>query len=216
MWPPADQMLGLQSLQNHTEEDSPPFGEEHRFLNKATIFYWTNSAKPYRGSLLLGGILHTWFSATGQKPDFLLDNFFATPIFIDPNIADTMPGIVRAHKKVYAQLQGTPERLRNGHPGLRFKSDRRHLKLQPLCGALIAIFDEYENFVVERRGDGVRYCEDLAEKQSVLLVRTGCEDSLSAPISFDSLKPYALPLSRKEDLGGLDVIRVPLLVGVRF
>ncbi|KAK0103742.1 hypothetical protein ONS95_005748 [Cadophora gregata] len=213
MWRPADQMLGLT---HHAERESRPFGEEYRFLNKATVFYWAASAKQFRGTIILGGIWHTWFAATGQEPDFLLDPFFATPIFIDPKTAETVPEIVQAHQNIYAGLHGMQERLRTGHPGHRFKSDPRHFRVLPLCGALIAVFDEYKWVVVEKRDDGFRHCEELVEKQSILLVRTGREEELSAPISFESLKPYVLPLSRNEDMGSLDVVRVPLLVGVRF
>ncbi|KAG4443494.1 hypothetical protein IFR05_001064 [Cadophora sp. M221] len=179
-------------LKDNAEKESSPFGEEHRFLNKATVFYWAESAQASRGCVLLGGIWHTLFSATGQKPDFLLDPFFATPVFIDKNITKTIPEILRAHKNVYDQLQGAQERLRTGNPGLRFKSDPRYFRVHPLCEALITVFDEYKRVAVEKRKDGL----------------------LSAPISFDSLKLYALPLSRNEDMESLDAIRIPLLVGV--
>ena len=209
-----DRMLGLN---DHSEKERTSFREEYRFLNKATVFYWTESAQALRGTILLGGIWHTWFSATGQKPDFLLDHFFATPVFVNKSIAGTIPQIVRAHKAVYSQLQaGAQNRLRDGHPGLKFKSDPRHFKIEPLLGALIAVFDEYKKITVDRREDGTRHCEDLAERQSILLVRTGCEDGLSAPISFDSVKPYTPPLSRNGDTENIDVVRLPLLVGVRF
>lgn len=44
----------------------------------------------------------------------------------------------------------------------------------------------------------------------------GYENGLSTPISFESLKDKALPLVRSEDMGTIDVIRIPLQVGVHF
>lgn len=94
--------------------------------------------------------------------------------------------------------------------------DRRYFKLNPLCEALVAIFDEHKPVVAEKHTDGHRHYDDVAKHQSVLLVRTGHEDRLSAPISFDSLRNEALPLARNENTETLDIIRVPLLVGVYF
>jgi len=48
------------------------------------------------------------------------------------------------------------------------------------------------------------------------LAQTGHENGLSTPISFESLKDKALPLARSEDMGTINVIRIPLQVGVHF
>lgn len=92
----------------------------------------------------------------------------------------------------------------------------RYTRLNPLCEALIAVFDEYKIVATEKHADGLRHYDDVAREQSILLVRTGQEVGLSAPISFESLKDDALPLGRNEDIGAIDVIRVPMQVGVRF
>ncbi len=57
---------------------------------------------------------------------------------------------------------------------------------------------------------------NVAQNQSIILARTGHENGLSAPISFESLKDKALPLARSEDMGTIDVIRIHLQVGVHF
>jgi len=78
------------------------------------------------------------------------------------------------------------------------------------------VFDEYKPVAAEKHADDLRHYDDVAQNQSILLVRTGHENRLSAPINFAPLKDGALPLARSEDMGSIDVIRVPLPVGVRF
>lgn len=71
--------------------------------------------------------------------------------------------------------------------------------------------------MAQRHPNGIKHYEDVAKKkQSVLLIRTGNESNLSAPISFDALKDQVLPLERSEDIQASDLIRVPLKIGVRF
>lgn len=78
------------------------------------------------------------------------------------------------------------------------------------------VFDEFQSVATKRNGDGNYHYEDVARKQSVVLVRTGNENGLSAPISFESLKDKALPLPRSENMGSIEVTHVPLQIGVRF
>ena len=67
-----------------------------------------------------------------------------------------------------------------------------------------------------KQADGFRRYDNVAQHQRILLVRTGKEDRVSAPISFDSLKGKALPLARNEDMGIIDILRIPLQVGTCF
>ncbi len=170
------------------------------------------------GLVILGSIWNAWFDALGREPHIQLDEFFAVPGSVGENDAKTISEILRAPKYICAQVRGTLEEKRAGAEIALSKTwqDPRYFKLHPLCEALIAVFDEY-NFVAARKhADGFRHYDDVAQNQSILLVRTGHEDKLSAPISFDSLKHKALPLTRSEDMGIIDIIRVPLQVGVRF
>jgi hypothetical protein len=43
-----------------------------------------------------------------------------------------------------------------------------------------------------KHGDGLWHCKDVAKEQSILLVRTGHEDGLSALIGFDFWKQEGL------------------------
>jgi hypothetical protein len=78
------------------------------------------------------------------------------------------------------------------------------------------VFDEYKHVDVEKQTDGLRHYDDFVQNQSIILVRTGHEKGLSAPISFESLEGKALPLGRSEDMGNINAIRVPLQAGVHF
>lgn len=140
------------------------------------------------------------------------------PVSVGEKDAGTISEILRAHTYICAQVRGTLEERRAGAESAlsKIRPDPRYFKLHPFCEALIAVFDKYNAVTVRRHADGFRHYDDVTQDQSILLARTGHEEKLSAPISFDSLKHEALPLARSEDIGTIDIIRVPLLVGVRF
>ena len=199
---------------------------EYLFCNKTTVFYWTESAttqlRGRSGNVILGGIWNAWCDALGREPHFQLDEFFAVPVRVKEQFAKTIPGILRAHKQICAQIRKSMKE--NSDPNTIigwqiFWPNPRYFKLQSLCEALITVFDEFlfHNYRgVAKHVDGFRHFDDVAQKESILLVRTGNENGLSAPISFESLKDQALPLARSEDMGNIDIIRVTLQVGVRF
>ncbi|RFU35947.1 hypothetical protein B7463_g411, partial [Scytalidium lignicola] len=168
--------------------------KEYLFYNKATVFYGTQSATDMvggNGPVILGGIWIAWSDALGREPQIQLDEFFAIPVSVKEEYAKTVPGILRAHEHICAQVRKTVE-----------ENSR--------------VFDEYKSVAAEKHADGFRHYDDVAQNQSIILARTGHENGLSAPISFESLKDKALPLARNEDIGTIDVIRIPLQIGVRF
>jgi hypothetical protein len=221
---PERQMLKLDSMLQRSGSMLPCIqkGMEYLFCNKATAFYWTQSAQNRGdgGPLILGSIWDTWFGALGREPQLELDEFFAVPLRVEINGAETISDLLQAQKSLCAQVQGVLKEKRakaevtptQTHVWL----DPRFFKLHPICEALIAVFDEYTVVAAEKHPDGFRHYDDVAQKQTILLVRTGNEDRLSTPISFDSLKHEALPLARNDNMGATDIIRVPLQVGVRF
>ena len=158
--------------------------------------------------MILGSIWNAWFNALGRKPQIQLDEFFAVPVSVGENDAKTISEILRAHKYICAQVRGMLKEKRAGAEIALSKTwpDPRYFKLNLLCEALIVVFDEY-NFVAARKNaDSFRHYDNVAQNQSILLVQTGHEDKLSAPISFDSLKHEALPLARSEDMEIIDII----------
>lgn len=185
--------------------------------NKAVPFYWMESAETIPGGgkrlVILGCISKYWIEKMGRQPFVQLDDFFAAPISVKAKSANTVAEILYGHEKIYEQAR---EMLRGPRMGRQI--DERYFRLHPLFEALVTVFDEYK-FVEEamkKDAYGHRHDENIAQHQSILLVRTGKEDKLSAPISFEMLENEALPLNRNEDLEGIDIIRVPLRTGVRF
>jgi hypothetical protein len=190
---------------------------------KPQYFYWTQSATNNmvgrNGPVILGGIWNAWSNALGREPQIQLDEFFAVPVSVKEEYAKTVPGILRAHEHICAQVRKTIEENNRANALIKFCEpwpDPRYFKLHSICEALIVVFDEYKSVAAEKHADGFRHYDDVAQKQSIILVRTGHENGLSAPTSFESLKDKALPLARSEDMGTIDVIRIPLQVGVHF
>jgi hypothetical protein len=69
----------------------------------------------------------------------------------------------------------------------------------------------------ETESDGFISLRKLAQRQTVLIARTGAEEALSAPISLESLKSQSLPFERSDVITqDVDVIRVSLAVAVQF
>jgi hypothetical protein len=145
-----------------------------------------------KGPVILGGIWNAWSDALGR-------------------------GILRAHEQICAQIRNKlEENNRANVPARRCKPwpNPRYFKLHSICEALIVLFDEFKPVVAENHADGFCHYDDFAQNQSILLARTGHENGLSAPISFEALKHKALPLARSEDMGTINIIRVPLPVGI--
>jgi len=223
---PVHGMLELQSIQNPQERGRKiPYidtWKEYLFYNKATVLYWTQSASEMigrKGPVILGGIWNAWFDALGREPQIQLDEFFAVPVGVREEYAKTVPGILRAHEKICAQIRKTVEQNSRANYLIKMCEpwpDPRYFKLHSICEALIVVFDKYNPVATEKHADGFRHYDDVAEKQSILLVRTGHENGLSAPISFESLKDKTLPLGRNENMGTIDIVRVPLQVGIQF
>lgn len=90
-------------------------------------------------------------------------------------------------------------------------------KLLPVCWAIIVVLDELGP-EPEYDPDGFILLDDVLRSQSFLMIRTGEESGLSAPISFQSVREQALPLARP-DRGSnncVDAVRVTLATAVRF
>lgn len=94
-------------------------------------------------------------------------------------------------------------------------------KLLPVCWAIIVVLDELSpepEYEPVYDPDGFISLDNEIQRQSVLMVRTGDESGLSAPISFESVREQALPLARPdiESNECIDAVRVTLAIAVRF
>lgn len=86
----------------------------------------------------------------------------------------------------------------------------QHHGLSSLYHAIVVTIDCFNHMPDNQiESDGfVSLCK-VAQNQTILIVRIGLEESLSAPISFESLKAQSFPLERPDDATqGLDIIRV--------
>jgi hypothetical protein len=223
---PDHEMLELDNIGNPQKRGHRiPYIEtwkEYLFYNKATVFYWTQSATNMvgrHGPMILGGIWNAWSNALGREPQMQLDEFFAVPVSVKEEYAKTIRGILRAHESICAQVRKTIEENNRANARIRMCKpwpDLRYFKLRSICEALIVVFNKYNFVAAEKHADGFRHFDDVAQNQSIILARTGHENRLSAPISFESSKDKELPLARSENMGTIDVVRVPLQVGVHF
>jgi hypothetical protein len=90
-------------------------------------------------------------------------------------------------------------------------------KLLPLCRAIVVLIDQLDPGESLQPGDFV-YVDKYAQEQSVVMIRTGDESCLSAPISFESIREHSLPLDRSDITAcdEIDAVRVSLTTAVRF
>ena len=96
---PNHKMLELDSIENPQKRGHKiPYidtWKEYLFYNKATVFYWTQSATNMvgrNGPVILGGIWNAWSDALGREPQIQLDEFFAVPVSVKEEYAKTVPG----------------------------------------------------------------------------------------------------------------------------
>ncbi|KAI4273460.1 MAG: hypothetical protein LQ337_004609 [Flavoplaca oasis] len=201
-----------------------------RFCNKATVFYWAPSAQRYGGcpGIIFGAIYKAWFRYYNDKPGKLAldyDYFFANLVKVTTNGPKTIPGIVKAHRSLSDQVVSLLSRMRQecktGTCPIRDDKLLPHHQLQLLSRAIVVIYDNFiEPYVV--REPRVRiFLDEVVQQQNVLLVLTGDDHELSAPISFDSIKCESLPTAQEASDGtetgdSYDMIRVPLNVAIQF
>lgn len=196
-----------------------------QLCNKATLLYWTISAQSsyiYRGPLpklvyhckpLIYGCLHKeWFRYRNEFWDSDFDHFVASPIRITPNGPSYLPNILQAHKALCDQTALYLSEIQLSQP----KS--RHYRLLPLCRAVILVLDQLAPYK-EPDSDGLTRLDQESQRQSVMMVRTGDEDGLSASVSFENIREHALPLAREDarlNDDGRSAIRVSLATAVKF
>jgi hypothetical protein len=218
MWGSTEsRMIQAEFIKSGSPSITQNIGNEVMMCNKATAFYSMESAQTIPGDAkgldILGSIFKYWTEALGRQPYVQLDAFFDAPISVKAKSATTFPEILYGHKCIYSHAQ---ELLRGQRMGRQI--DLRYFRLHPLFEALITVFDKYRfvEWFMKIEEDGCRHYDNVAQHQSILLIRTGREDKLSAPISFETLKHQALPIARDEDLGVIDITHVPLQTSVRF
>ena len=194
------------------------------FCNKPTAFYWTATAQRYGRcpGFIFGAVYKTWFRYHKNNPPLDHEHFFANPVQITETGPKSIDGIVTAPKLLADQVATVLARMRQeSENGAGQFPDQLlpHYQLLQLSRAITVIYDECitPDFVLEPRFR--IFLDKEAQRQQVLLVLSGDDHELSAPISFDSIRSESLPIAQETSstVGKpYDMIRVPLIVAIQF
>ena len=191
-----------------------------RFCNKPTALYWTHPAQvDGRCPLVLFGCAYKeWFRAHDNAPNIKFGHFFANPIRITSSGPGTVAGILEAHRTLCNQAAYLLDMVRQGRADEVPLSTWPHpsnYRLLPLYRAIIIVLDELAPPKVASPHQPV-FLDEEAQRQTVLMVLTGDGTGLSAPISFESVRPQSHPLLKAEIGDDVDVIRVSLRTAVTY
>ncbi|KAL8704952.1 MAG: hypothetical protein Q9201_001898 [Fulgogasparrea decipioides] len=199
-------------------------------FNKPTAFYVLQSAQ-YAGNsghryfipgIIFAATFQEWIRSDEAGPDVGFRHFIANPIRVTPTGPSTVRGIIDAHRSLCTQASDLI-RQAEGRSDSFVKSlptgSLEHYSLLPLYRAIVVIVDE--NWEPpgghDIEPDGLISLHKVAQKQTVLIARTGVEEDLSAPISFESLRAQSLPVGTPNTIPpDVDVVRIPLAVAVQF
>ncbi|KAL8828241.1 MAG: hypothetical protein Q9170_006685 [Blastenia crenularia] len=206
--------------------------------NQPAAFYWLQPAQTQTcygetsvtSRPIFAAMYEEWRRCyPDNRPDFEFGHFFANPVRVTASGPTTVPEIIDAHKSLCTQastllsnVKDRPEEYRefcNAHRGAEYPSDLQNHALNPLYYSIILMIDNLDslNDDYDREIDGYLSLPKIAQYQTVLIVRTGNEQGLSAPISFESLETQLRPLKRNDIAGeGTEVIRVSLVVAIQF
>ena len=192
------------------------------FCNKTTAFYWLQTAQSNGASgerklmprIVFATIYREWSQYYDFQPNIEFGHYIANPIRITSNGPSTIRGVLKAHHSLCMQAC---DLMAKGLASRPLRTELRRHDIHPLYKAIILLIDRYE-IDFQSDLDGLFSLEDAAQQQTVLIVRTGLEASLSAPISFDSLRAESLPLDRSDVDGQpmIDIVRTSLTTAVRF
>lgn len=138
-----------------------------------------------------------------------------------PGSRGAMEGAIRTHEVICEELRNAQNKpVSSGDP---YTWVEHGFEMGPIYRSIIILLDRQQALGRGRGKDEADTCNILFERCSVLLVRTGDEDHLSAPIDFSTLTNagLTLQLARSEaalvDPAGMpQVVRVRLRTAVRF
>lgn len=130
-------------------------------------------------------------------------------------------GAIRTHQIICEKMQDAQDKpVSSGDP---YTWVEHGFEMGPIYRSVIILLDRQQALGRGRGENEAETCDILFERCSVLLVRTGDEDHLSAPIDFSTLTDagMTLPLARSEaalvDPAGMpQVARVRLRTAVQF
>lgn len=196
--------------------------------NKPTAFYWLQSAqqpnstgqRTLMSKIILAVIYEDYVRCYTAEPNIEYEHFFANPVRITSAGPSTSQGVLEAHRALCTralhlidQAGGRVDNIIERNPSMY-----QHYGLFSLYHAIVVTIDcFYHRPDNQIESDGFTSLRKVAQNQTILIARTGLEESLSAPISFESLKAQSFPLERPDAATqGLDILRVSLASAVHF
>lgn len=200
------------------------------FCNRPSAFYWlqsvqrvANGERHVTPTYVFATIFGEWYRQYDSQPNIEFGHFLANPVRVTERGPAKICGIVKAHLSGLEKAKSILHKVNQEESSFSFSKYVKagNYRIHPLYKALILMIDrdELRNRMKEfRRPDRYIRLQDIAHFQSIIIARTGAEEQLSAPISFESLHSKALPLDRIDFDGepNVDVIRVSLPDAVRF
>ena len=186
---------------------SPEPRQLDRLCNNLTAFYWMPSPQVDGRPLPItpfGCIYKEWFRYHNGRLPIEFGDFIAHLVRVYPTGSTTIQEVITAHKK---------------RPGGRAWPDPRACNLNATYQGIIIMMDQYLEPAFEPDLGELIDLHEEAQKLTVLLVRTGDDSNLCAPINFEKLRidGFCLPLARSDVLATSDdVVRVSLATAVKF
>ncbi len=219
MWVCDDIVLKMDS----TVVTKIPYGFRTRYCNKSTAIYCSPSAQSRKSlpPFIFGCIFKKWFRFHNERPMIENCSFVTVPVRITETGPTKIVDILSAHRSLCESLASHAEKCR-GEAACR--ADRNYAetppwkcRIPPLFRAVVMVLDALKEPSSTGIGSILKLDKELL-RQTVLLVHTGEDSGLSAPISFRSLDSDALPLKRDDVTtnDGIKIVRVSLGAGVCF
>ena len=215
-WMPDSMMLRLENVTPKKLNSA----EVTKFCNKPTFLYWAHAAQigDTCPGLIFGCIYKSWLRYYNDELNIEFGHFFASPVRITSTGPTSVLGVLKAHKSLCEQVSSTLRKVGQSEPGYTYPPPwpkPQYYKLLPLCRAVIVLLDKLGP-EPDLDSDGFINLDVCLQQQTVLLIRTGDESGLSAPITFESIIAQSLPLARCDITGNFDAVRVSLATAVGF
>ncbi|KAF2865725.1 hypothetical protein BDV95DRAFT_612308 [Massariosphaeria phaeospora] len=211
----------LRSFCDYTNQKGSFEFDARTLCNKLSIVYETQQETLiYPG----GAICKAWYKHHEMHPRVDFGYYFGKYFEMQSCVPTTLPELMDMHRNL---CNATAEIIDQAVEDERiekrtFSEDcsARNYKLLPLCRALLVVLDQHlpEPLAADFRTaeDPTIYSLDkLSHHQTLVLVRTGDEHLLSAPVDFSPLAHLTLPLSRP-DASGISAVRVSIATAVPF
>lgn len=190
------------------------------FCNKPAALYWTTTAQANGQCPMLpyGCIYKEWYRYYDNRPNIDFAHFFANPVQVTSTGPQTIAGILEVHQQLCDQVSSLLDVYRKGHQTWPCSvPEPQHFELIPIYRAVIIILDNYALDSMEEEPEDFVLDEEI-RRQNALIIATGDNSGLSAPVTFESIQAESLPIEPKNVvlLENTQIIRVSLLTAVHF